>query len=109
MRLLETEPIDLVISDMRMPEMDGAQLLEHVRARWPRLTRILLTGYADVHFTVAAINRGRVYRYLTNPWNDGEALLTVREAFERQFLLHEKERLEARATALDSAPRKPEL
>ena len=109
MRLLETEPIDLVISDMRMPEMDGAQLLEHVRVRWPRPTRILLTGPADVHSTVSAINRGRVYRHVNKPWNDEEVLMPVREAFERQFLLHEKERLEALATALDSAPRKPEL
>jgi response regulator RpfG family c-di-GMP phosphodiesterase len=46
--LLETEPIDLIISDMRMPIMDGAAFLEKVRARWPDTLRLLLTGYADI-------------------------------------------------------------
>ena len=48
LELLQNEQVDLVISDMRMPEMDGAQFLEHVRAQWPETVRILLTGYADV-------------------------------------------------------------
>ena len=60
LEILEREAIDLVISDMRMPEMDGATFLEQVRARWPATTRILLTGYADVSSTIAAINRGEV-------------------------------------------------
>ncbi|MBC8055772.1 MAG: response regulator [Rhizobiales bacterium] len=93
--LFEREPIDLVISDMRMPGMDGAQLLEQVRARWPLATRLLLTGYADVTSSVAAINRGEVYRYLTKPWNDAEIVSTIKEAFERQSLEREKRRLEA--------------
>jgi len=97
--VLEAEPVDLVISDMRMPGMDGAHLLEQVRNRWPDATRLLLTGYADVQSTVAAINRGEVYRYITKPWNDAEVLLTVREAFERAELRREKHRLEALAHA----------
>lgn len=47
--ILEQETIDLVISDMRMPEMDGASFLKQVRARWPKVMRILLTGYADIN------------------------------------------------------------
>lgn len=89
------EPVDLIVSDMRMPGMDGAQLLEQVRARWPGATRLLLTGHADVQSTVAAINRGEVYRYIAKPWNDTELLSTVREAFERETLQREKRRLEA--------------
>ena len=73
--ILAQEAVDLVISDMRMPEMDGAQFLEQVRARWPECVRILLTGYADVDSTVAAINKGEIYRYLAKPWNDQEVLL----------------------------------
>ncbi|MDP2197129.1 MAG: response regulator, partial [Sulfurimicrobium sp.] len=46
LELLEREPVDLVISDMRMPNMDGAQFLEQVRHKWPDIVRILLTGYA---------------------------------------------------------------
>lgn len=93
--LLDAEPVDLVISDMRMPGMDGAELLQRVRQRWPRITRLLLTGYADIASTIAAINEGRIHRYITKPWNDEELLMTVREAFERQSLRDEKERLEA--------------
>ncbi|MEO5732163.1 MAG: HD domain-containing phosphohydrolase, partial [Rubrivivax sp.] len=93
--LFESEPIDLVMSDMRMPGMDGAQLLEQVRRRWPSATRLLLTGYADVQSSMAAINQGEVYRYLTKPWNDNEVLLAVREAFERQALERERRRLQA--------------
>lgn len=92
--ILAQEPVDLVISDMRMPEMDGAQFLEQVRARWPECVRILLTGYADVDSTVAAINKGEIYRYLSKPWNDQEVLLLVRHAIERRQLERENRRLE---------------
>ena len=97
LEMLEAEQgaVDLVISDMRMPAMDGAHFLAEVRQRWPGILRILLTGYADIESTIAAINEGQIYRYISKPWNDGEVLLTVREALERQALLHEKARLEA--------------
>ena len=93
--MLSREPVDLIISDMRMPGMDGAQLLEQVRQRWPETTRVLLTGYADVKSTIAAINRGEIYRYINKPWNDDEMLLMARQAFERHALQDEKRRLEA--------------
>lgn len=60
-------PIDLVVSDMRMPGMGGAEFLEQVRRQWPDVVRILLTGYADMESTVAAINRGEIYRYIAKP------------------------------------------
>lgn len=92
--ILETESIDLVISDMRMPEMDGAAFLEHVQARWPDTIRLLLTGYADIQSTIEAINRGKIYRYIAKPWDDNDLLLIVRQAIERKFLEREKQRLE---------------
>ncbi len=91
---LEVEKVDLVISDMRMPIMDGAAFLEKVRARWPDLIRILLTGYADMQSTIDAINRGEIYRYITKPWDDNDIVLVVREALERKDLEREKNRLE---------------
>lgn len=91
--LLEQEPVDLVVSDMRMPEMDGARFLEQVRARWPDVIRILLTGYADVASTIAAINRGEIYRYIAKPWDDDGIVLTVRDALERRRLERENARL----------------
>ncbi|WP_426303989.1 HD domain-containing phosphohydrolase [Acidovorax facilis] len=91
---LEQEPVDLVFSDMRMPGMSGAQLLEQIRERWPKTTRVLLTGYADIGSTIAAINSGEVYRYITKPWDDGEVLATAHQIFERHALEDEKTRLE---------------
>lgn len=93
--LLAGEAVDLVISDMRMPEMDGAHFLEAVRARSPDTVRLLLTGYADVASTINAINKGEIYRYISKPWDDTDILLLVRHALERKALELEKRRLEA--------------
>jgi response regulator RpfG family c-di-GMP phosphodiesterase len=84
--LLEQEAVDLVISDMRMPEMDGAQFLEQVRERRPDAIRLLLTGYSDITSILAAINRGEIYRYITKPWDDHDIVLQVRHALERREL-----------------------
>lgn len=92
--VLESETVDLVISDMRMPVMDGAVFLEHVRTRWPDTIRLLLTGYADVQSIIDAINRGEIYRYITKPWDDNDIVLVVRQALERKALESEKKRLE---------------
>ena len=93
LEVLEKEQIDLVISDMRMPEMDGATFLKEVRARWPNVMRILLTGYADITSTVAAINQGEIYRYISKPWDDNEIVSIVAEAIEHQNLKRENLRL----------------
>ncbi|MCB1968144.1 MAG: response regulator, partial [Candidatus Accumulibacter sp.] len=93
LELLGHEDVDLIISDMRMPEMDGAQFLERVRAEWPRVVRILLTGYADITSTVNAINKGEIYRYISKPWDDNDIVLIVRDALERQRLQRENTRL----------------
>lgn len=93
LELLAEHSIDLVISDMRMPQMDGARFLEEVRNRWPAVMRILLTGYADVTSTVAAINRGEIYRYISKPWDDNEIVLVVQKALEYKRLQSENARL----------------
>ncbi len=93
LELLAEHPIDLVISDMRMPQMDGAQFLEAVRQRWPEVVRLLLTGYADVTSTVAAINRGEIYRYIAKPWDDNDIVLVVQKALEQKRLQSENTRL----------------
>jgi adenylate cyclase len=92
--LLEQNAVDLVICDMRMPEMSGAEVLEQIRIKWPEVVRILLTGYADIDLIIAAINRGEIYRYIAKPWDDNDIVLTVRDALEHKHLLVEKQRLE---------------
>lgn len=95
LRVLEAEAVDLVISDMRMPEMDGARFLAQVRQRWPDTVRLLLTGYSDIQSIQDAINCGEIYRYITKPWDDTDIQLVVRHALERRALEQEKQRLEA--------------
>jgi len=94
LEILQKERVDVVISDMRMPEMDGARFLGLVRAEWPATLRMLLTGYSDIRSIQDAINRGEIYRYITKPWDDQDLLLLVRHALERSALEAEKKRLE---------------
>jgi len=94
LELLERENIDLVVSDMRMPEMNGAQFLEQVRNKWPDTVRFLLTGYADVGSTIAAVNGGGIYRYIAKPWDENDIVLAVREVLARKRLEQEKRQLE---------------
>lgn len=93
--ILDQAPFDLVISDMRMPGMSGAQFLEEVSTRWPDTMRLLLTGYADIDSTIDAVNKGRIFHYVSKPWDDKALLLIVRHALERKQLERDKARLEA--------------
>lgn len=92
--VLTQEPVDLVISDMRMPVMDGAQFLEQVAMRWPGTMRILLTGHADITSAIAAINKGSIYKYIGKPWEDNDLKLNVKHALDAKFLEQERKRLE---------------
>ena len=92
LEILEREPVDLIVSDMRMPQMDGAQLLAIVRERWPEVVRLLLTGYADINSTIAAINQGEIHRYIAKPWDDQELLLSLSDSLKRQQLERENRR-----------------
>ncbi|MFA6921588.1 MAG: HD domain-containing phosphohydrolase [Gallionella sp.] len=94
LEVLAQERVDLVVSDMRMPGMSGAQFLEKVRERWPETVRILLTGYAEMSATIEAINKGQIYRYVSKPWEDNDITLTVKHALQQKKLEREKQRLE---------------
>lgn len=94
LEIMAREAVDLVISDMRMPEMNGAQFLEKVRERWPETIRILLTGYADIASTVDAINKGQIFRYFSKPWEDRDIVVDVKHALEHKQLELDKKRLE---------------
>jgi adenylate cyclase len=93
LEILAAEHVDLIISDMRMPGMTGAQFLAQARVSYPDIVRILLTGYSEVSSTVAAINEGGIYHYLPKPWDEHDLLLTVRRALEQQQLKNEAARL----------------
>ncbi|MEH6449566.1 MAG: HD domain-containing phosphohydrolase [Oleispira sp.] len=76
LEFLEQQPVNLIISDMRMPEMTGAEFLSQAAQKYPDIPRILMTGYSDMESTVQAINDGRISNYLPKPWND-DALKSI--------------------------------
>ena len=73
----------MVLSDYKMPGMDGAQLLEEVARRHPGTTRLMLSGQADLPRVIEAMNRGDISRYLAKPWTNSVVRSTVREAVRR--------------------------
>ncbi|HIJ89873.1 MAG: response regulator [Desulfobulbaceae bacterium] len=85
--LEQHHPVQVVISDYRMPEMDGVAFLKAVYERWPNSVRIVLSGYADTPAVVAAINEGHIYKFIPKPWNDDELKVTIAKAVERYFLV----------------------
>lgn len=88
--VLEREnPVQVIISDYRMPGMDGVELLRQVYERWPDTVRIILSGYADAASIVSAINEGRVYKFIPKPWNDDELRVAIAKAVELYFLVKE--------------------
>lgn len=91
LQILEKEGVQVVISDYRMPGMNGVEFLKKVRKRWPHTVRIVLSGYADTASVVAAINEGQIYKFLPKPWNDDELKVTVLNAIER-YSLYKKNR-----------------
>ena len=82
LELLRHHEVALLITDQRMPEMTGIELLKNTVSLRPRMVRMILTGYTDVDALVEAINCGQVYRYVTKPWSNEELRLTVRRALE---------------------------
>ena len=93
LELLDKTPAQVVVSDQRMPEMCGVDLLSAVRERHGDVVRMMMTGHTDMHVAVDAINRGEIYRLITKPWNDEELKATLRQAFDHWDLKHEIRRL----------------
>lgn len=91
--LLEQEAADVILSDMRMPAMNGAEFLKQVRERWPDSVRILLTGFSDITSTIAAVNEGGIHAHLNKPWDDAQLLQAVRGGVERKRLVDERNAL----------------
>lgn len=91
--ILQQQPVDLIISDMRMPQMDGAEFLTQAAQQWPETVRILLTGYADIESTITAVNKGKIYCYCSKPWEDNELKLLVNNALEQKQLREQRQQL----------------
>lgn len=100
--LLEHQPVTLIMSDMRMPRMDGIELLRQVRARWPDIAVVMITAVAEVEVAVSCLGIGAM-DYLTKPFHLEEVRARVRQALEKRRLILEnrdyQERLEERVAA----------
>jgi FixJ family two-component response regulator len=81
--ILARAPIEVVLSDQRMPEQSGAVFLSEVKEKYPHTVRLMLSGYTEVGSVTDAINRGAIYKFLTKPWDDEQLRANVREAFQR--------------------------
>ncbi len=81
-KVMDSEPIDVIITDQRMPNMTGVQFLESILDRHPDPMRILLTGYADLNAVIDAVNKGKIFHYLTKPWNEEELDMTIQRAYD---------------------------
>jgi response regulator RpfG family c-di-GMP phosphodiesterase len=90
LKVMEDRHIHIIITDQRMPNMTGVEFLEKVIETFPDPMRILLTGYADMGAVVDAVNKGKIFHYLTKPWNEDELDLTINRAYEAYL---EKEKL----------------
>ncbi len=87
------KPFSLIISDQRMPEMNGVQFFAQAKEIFPDAVRILLTGYADSDSIIEAINKGGVHLYFTKPWHEEEILLHIKQSLSKVEILAENRRL----------------
>lgn len=93
LRLLEAEDVHAILSDQRMPEMTGVELLRRASQLRPDTTRLLFTGYSDLGAVVDSINQGSIFRYISKPWDVEELQRTLRQATERNQLIRDRQRL----------------
>src|SRR5689334_1847569 len=93
LEVLRRHPVHVIMTDQRMPEMSGVELLSRARGEWPQAIRVIFTGYADLKPVIDAVNRGEIYRYLTKPWDPDELCAVLRQACDHYAALAERARL----------------
>jgi len=93
LKLLEENKVNLVITDQRMPEMDGAHFLAKVRESYPTVIRIMLTGYTDVDAIADSINKGHIYKMFFKPWNNENLKLEIKQVLQYYDLVETNKNL----------------
>ncbi len=102
LELLDSQPVDVILSDQRMPNMSGVEFLRRVKASHPETIRIVLSGFTDLQFITDAINEGAIYKFLTKPWDDEQLREQLREAFRSKQIADENLRLTRELQAANS-------
>jgi response regulator RpfG family c-di-GMP phosphodiesterase len=119
-KLMETEEVHIIMTDQRMPQVTGVELLKKIRAGHPQAVRMLFTGYADLESIIAAINQGHIFQFLKKPWQPEELEAAVLEATqeydrlveqadEMSALQEEIDQLRGRVTTLEAEAQRREL
>jgi two-component system response regulator HupR/HoxA len=90
---METEWVQIIVCDQRMPGMTGVEFLKTVRSQWPDTLRIILSGYTDAEDIIAGVNEAGIYQYLMKPWQPEQLLLTLQTAASVHRLQQENQRL----------------
>ncbi|WP_312679709.1 EAL domain-containing protein [Stutzerimonas nitrititolerans] len=89
--LLATHDVQVILSDQRMPEMNGTEFLSRVKEIYPDTVRLVLSGYTDLNSVTDAINRGAIYKFLTKPWDDDQLRLDIAQAFRERLSIQPKD------------------
>ena len=109
LHLLEKHDIHVICTDMRMPEMNGLELLKIVKQRHPHVVRLILSAYAQVGTLLQAINQGEIFRFITKPWKmEGEFKPFINQAIEYYNLKAERDQLIAELERYKQAASKAE-
>jgi sigma-B regulation protein RsbU (phosphoserine phosphatase) len=93
LEIMKKYPIQIIITDQRMPEMTGIQFLEKIIPDYPDCIRMILTGFSDIEAIIQAINTGRVYRYITKPWSKEELKINIDKGLETYNLRDQNRKL----------------
>ena len=93
LRLLQDQPVSLVVCDYQMPGISGLEVLKDVKTTYPRILTIMLTGQAEVNIAAQAINDCGVYKFILKPWEDADLKITIRRALESLDLIQERDQL----------------
>jgi two-component system response regulator HupR/HoxA len=91
--VMAREFVHIVLSDQRMPGMQGVEFLRRVRSQWPDTVRLILSGYTDAEDIIAGINQAGIWQYLLKPWHPEQLLLTLKSAADLWRLQQENQRL----------------
>ncbi len=82
-KILKENEVHVIVTDMRMPEMNGLELLKIVKAEYPQIVRMVLSGYTQITTLLTAINQAEIYKYITKPWKlEEEFKPTIRAAID---------------------------
>lgn len=93
LELLAQHPVDVILSDQRMPNMTGVEFLRQVKTAYPETVRMVLSGYTELQSITDAINEGAIYKFLTKPWDDEQLRANIAEAFRHKELADDNLRL----------------